>query len=133
MTDSDLLTAAITARDRAYAPYSNFRVGAALLTTDGRVFVGCNVENISLGLTLCAERTAVVSALAAGATSFSALSIAADTITPISPCGACRQVLAEFAPTLRILTTTLQGTEEIFALQDLLPRAKTGILEIAPN
>lgn len=133
MTDLELLTAAIAARDRAYAPYSRFPVGAALLAENGRVFTGCNVENLSLGLTLCAERTALVTAIAAGVSSFSALVIVADTTTPISPCGACRQVLAEFALTLRIVTSTLQGRQETFSLGDLLPRAKCGILEVDPN
>jgi cytidine deaminase len=133
MTDEQLIAAAISTRQRAYAPYSKFLVGAALLTEDGQVFTGCNVENISYGLSLCAERSAVVSAIAAGVTSFIALAVVADTTNPISPCGACRQVLAEFTPSLRIVSSNLQGQFETFSLQNLLPRAKTGILEVPPN
>ena len=128
MNDFDLILSAQTARLRAYAPYSRFAVGAALLCPDGRVFSGCNVENISFGLTLCAERSALVAAVAAGYQTFEAIAIVADTDVPISPCGACRQVLAEFQPNLRILTATLKGSIETLHLHDLLPRAKTGIL-----
>ncbi len=98
MTDKDLLGIATEVRCRAYAPYSKFAVGAALLTGDGRVFTGCNVENISFGLTMCAERVALTS----------------DSNEPVIPCGGCRQVLAEFAPDLR--------------LSVLLPSARQGIL-----
>jgi len=115
-------------RLRAYAPYSKFQVGAALLASDGRVFTGCNVENISFGLTCCAERSALFSAVAAGCTEFSQIVIVADSQEPVTPCGACRQVLAEFAPDLEITSTNLQG--EVFQanLRDLLPRPKAGIL-----
>jgi len=129
----DLVSLAIAARSHAYAPYSHFKVGAALLAENGQVFTGCNVENISFGLTLCAERTALVSAIAAGVSRFSAIAIVADTKTPISPCGACRQVLAEFAPELEILISTLKGPPEVHSLAVLLPRAKAGILEVTPN
>ncbi|MFZ4681222.1 MAG: cytidine deaminase [Terrimicrobiaceae bacterium] len=125
---SPLIESATAVRERAYAPYSRFQVGAALLTTNGRVFRGCNVENISFGLTLCAERSALVSAIAEGEFSFRAVVIVADTDVPISPCGACRQVLAEFAPDLVVVSATLKGLTETFSLADLLPRSKTGIL-----
>lgn len=124
-----LIHAALAVRLRAYAPYSHFSVGAALLTENGDVFLGCNVENLSFGLTLCAERSAVVAAVAAGQTRFLALAIVADTATPISPCGACRQVLAEFAPDLPIVLATVSGKREEHSLTALLPRAKAGILE----
>lgn len=133
MKTQDLVAAAIAARSRAYAPYSRFKVGAALLAEDGQIFTGCNVENISFGLTLCAERTALVTAIAAGVTRFSAIAIVADTTIAISPCGACRQVLAEFAPALEIFLSTLKGSPETHSLADLLPRAKTGILGVTPN
>jgi cytidine deaminase len=89
-----LVKAAWEAREHAYAPYSEFAVGAALLAADGRIFVGCNVENLSYGLTNCAERVAVATAVAAGLREFLAVAVVADTAVPISPCGACRQVLA---------------------------------------
>lgn len=133
MNEKVLIASALLARSRAYAPYSHFKVGAALLAEDGQIFTGCNVENISFGLTLCAERTALVSAIAAGVSKFSAIAVVADTKIPISPCGACRQVLAEFAPELKILLSTLEGPPESFCLSYLLPRAKTGILEVTPN
>jgi cytidine deaminase len=123
-----LIERALDVRLRAFAPYSNFAVGAALLDSEGTIHTGCNVENISYGLTLCAERGAVMSAIAAGRRSFIALAIAADSETPLSPCGACRQFLAEFAPDLPILSANLHGRHELLSLSTLLPRAKTGIL-----
>lgn len=129
MDQKDLLDAAIGARLKAYAPYSRFAVGAALLGQSGRVYLGCNVENISYGLTQCAERNAVATAVAAGETAFVSVTIVADTEQPISPCGACRQVMAEFAPDLVIVSANLKGGTETFRMSDLLPRAKTGILD----
>ena len=129
MEEKSLIAAAKTARLNAYAPYSQFQVGAALLTESGEIFTGCNVENISYGLTICAERVALGSALAKGHRTFHMIAIVADTNTPISPCGACRQVMAEFAPELKIVLSNLQGAIERFSMADLLPRAKTGILE----
>ena len=111
----------------AYAPYSNFSVGAALLAADGRVFPGCNVENISYGLTNCAERVAIGAAVAAGVTKFAAVAVVADTGVPISPCGACRQVLAEFGVPVVILANRRESLE--FTLDELLPRASSGILD----
>jgi cytidine deaminase len=99
----DLVLAAVTAKSRAYAPYSDFHVGAALLTKSGKVFVGCNVENRSYGLTICAERNAVTAAIAAGEHAFSAIAIASDASPPAPPCGACREVLAEFSHELPVL------------------------------
>ncbi len=123
-----LIAAARKVREAAYAPYSKFKVGAALQAEDQRIFVGCNVENLSFGLTMCAERVAVGRAIADGARSFSRLVVVADTDRPVSPCGACRQVLAEFGPDLVIHLCTLTGVQEEFRLTDLLPRATTGIL-----
>jgi len=127
--EGELITTAIDSASRAYAPYSNFHVGAALVAADGRVFTGCNVENISYGLTICAERNAVFAAVAAGCREFSKIIIVADTEEPASPCGACRQVLAEFNPDLEIVLSTFHGKTACFRLSELLPRPTTGILD----
>jgi len=126
MNIDEMVAAAWHARESAYAPYSHFAVGAALLTADGRVFTGCNVENLSYGLTQCAERTAICSAVAAGEREFAALAVVADTAVPISPCGACRQVMAEFGVRRVILANRAERME--FTLEELLPRASAGIL-----
>lgn len=124
-----LIELATRARENAYAPYSKFAVGAALRTRSGQVFVGCNTENLSFGLTICAERAAVFAAVTAGEREFEALVVVADTQVPITPCGACRQVLAEFAPSLPILSSTLGGVTYESTLSVLLPRPKEGILD----
>lgn len=122
-----LVDEAWKARDSAYAPYSRFLVGAALLSESGRVFHGCNVENLSYGLTNCAERVAIGAAVAAGVRRFAAVVVVADTAVPISPCGACRQVLAEFGVPRVILANRSERLE--FTLEQLLPRASAGILD----
>jgi cytidine deaminase len=126
-TDDELIAAAWEARDNAYAPYSDFKVGAALLGADGAVFAGCNIENISYGLTNCAERVAIGVAVAAGVRSFDRVAVVADTAVPISPCGACRQVLAEFGVKTVILANRTESV--MFSLEELIPRASTGILD----
>lgn len=128
-----LIQKAIAVRKNAYATYSNFAVGAALECEDGTVFEGCNVENISFGLTICAERSAVFAAVGAGKTKFQRLVIVADTDEPISPCGACRQVLAEFNPQLKIISANLRGERMEFSLSNLLPRPAAGILNRASD
>lgn len=128
--ETHLCEAAWQARDRAYAPYSKFAVGAALRTSDGSVFTGCNVENISFGLTCCAERVAIFNAIAAGKSRFVEIVIVADTVSPVTPCGACRQVMAEFAPELQITSINLAGDAFSASIQELLPRAKEGILDV---
>jgi len=128
-TDQQLVTHAIEVAGRAYAPYSKFHVGAVLIGRDGRTFAGCNVENISFGLTICAERNAVFAAVAAGCREFSKIVIVADTAVPASPCGACRQVLAEFNPDLEVVLATFGGKVETFRLSELLPRPCAGILD----
>lgn len=128
MEKSELIQAARQARELAYAPYSHFAVGAALLTDSGKVFTGCNVENLSFGLTICAERAAVCAAVAAGEKRFKSIFICSDSQEPVSPCGACRQVLAEFADDMEIMSFNLEGREFSATLSALLPRAKTGIL-----
>ena len=124
-----LVEAAWGVRESAYAPYSQFKVGAALLAADGRIFAGCNVENISFGLTNCAERVAIGAAVAGGVREFVAVAVVADTAVPISPCGACRQVLAEFGVPIVILANRTERLQ--FSLDDLLPRASAGILNRA--
>lgn len=121
-----LIDAARQARERAYAPYSHFQVGAALRTHDGRVFAGCNVENVSYGLSNCAERTALFHALARGcsAGSFSHLAVVGDTDAPITPCGACRQVLLELGgPDLMVIQANLHGAVTKTTAAALLPEA----------
>ncbi len=122
MDDEALVELAKKARAHAYAPYSGFAVGAAVLAADGRVFVGCNIENASYGLTNCAERTAIFSAVAAGARELRALAVVADGALPCSPCGACRQVIAEFAVE-RIILANLKGSRRVVTKEELLPFA----------
>ena len=124
-----LIEAAKAARAHAHVPYSRFAVGAALLTQDGTIFKGCNVENVSLRLTLCAEEVAVGAAVANGHTDFVAVAVVADSKQPILPCGGCRQLLAEFNPDLDVVGATLDGTTATYSLSELLPRPKQGILE----
>ena len=123
-----LIRNARQAREAAYAPFSGFLVGAALLSKSGKVFIGCNVENISFGLTICAERSAVCAAIAAGERDFVALAVVADSTPPVTPCGACRQVLAEFAPALPICSANLEGDTYVRSLEELLPRPTEGIV-----
>jgi cytidine deaminase len=120
MSDDALVTAARAAQAQAYAPYSNYRVGAAIETLDGRVYVGCNVENASYGLTNCAERVAVGAAVTGGARRFRRLVVVTDSDPPASPCGACRQVLAEFGPDLVVESIGPLGTRR-WVLGELLP------------
>jgi cytidine deaminase len=122
-----LIEAAWQVRDRAHAPYSKFHVGAALLV-EGKIITGCNVENLSYGLTNCAERVAVGTAIAAGLRKIEAVAVVADTAVPISPCGACRQVLAEFGDPLVCLANRTERL--VFRLSELLPRASSGILDL---
>lgn len=120
MDEDRLVDAARSAMRRAYAPYSGYRVGAALLTRDGVVVSACNVENVSYGLTLCAERAAVARAVADGERGFSMIAVTTDDSEEITPCGACRQVLAEFAPDMTVVTEGT-GKRRRWPLTDLLP------------
>jgi cytidine deaminase len=122
MKAEDLLERAIAMRENAYAPYSQFAVGAALVTEDGTVFGGANVENASYGLAICAERTAAVTAVAAGHRSFQAIAIAGPETTVTAPCGACRQFLNEFNPRLEVAYTTPNGVK-VTTLDQLLADA----------
>jgi cytidine deaminase len=121
--DDELVKRAVAALANAYSPYSKIRVGAALLAKDGRIFTGCNVENASYGLTLCAERAAVVAAVAGGARQFTAIVVATNLEHVLMPCGACRQVLSEFAPKLRVVVVGADGSRREMSLGDLLPDA----------
>ena len=123
MKETELIKKAERARLKAYAPYSNFKVGAALLTKSGRVYTGANVENSTFGLTVCAERVAVFKAVSRGEKEFQKMVVVADKDPPITPCGACRQVLSEFAKDLKIVCANLQGKVERYSLRELLPEA----------
>ncbi|MEO5813919.1 MAG: cytidine deaminase [Gemmatimonadaceae bacterium] len=116
---------AFAAMHNAYAPYSGFRVGAALLGEDGSIAVGCNVENAAYPAGLCAERAAVAAMVMQGVQRFSAIVIATEAESPTPPCGICRQVLMEFAPDLAVLSVTRSGAEAQWSMSDLLPQAFT--------
>jgi len=126
MNWTPLIELAWQTRDRAYAPYSSFHVGAAVQDAQGNIFTGCNVENLSFGLTICAERAAIATAIAAGSRDLRRIVVVADTDTPVSPCGACRQVMAEFGITEIRLCNRQEHLD--FSLEQLLPRSSAGIL-----
>jgi cytidine deaminase len=117
----DVVQAARTARQRAVAPFSDFKVGAALETTEGRIITGCNVENSTYGLTMCAERLAMFKAVSEGHRSFKRLAVVADTTQPTTPCGACRQILWELGGDLEVILADLHGVKSRHQLKDLLP------------
>ena len=117
-----LVDAALDARQNAHAPFSNFKVGAALEDESGRIFTGCNVENATYGLTMCAERVAVFKAVSEGAREFRRIAVAADTDLLTPPCGACRQILWEFCGDIELTLVNLEGKTETLRLKDLFPR-----------
>ena len=117
-----LIEAALAARQNAHAPFSKFKVGAALEDSAGRIHTGCNVENATYGLTLCAERVAVFKAISEGARQFRRVAVAADTETLTPPCGACRQILWEFCGDVELVLSNLRGKTETLRLKDLFPR-----------
>ena len=119
MTHADLIAAATAARERAYAPYSNFAVGAALLSTSGQVYTGCNIENAAFGPSVCAERTAIFKAISEGEHEFEAIAVV--TQNGVSPCGTCRQVMMEFAPQMTVIIADTQGDVRTTTVDDLLP------------
>lgn len=121
MNIKKLAAAARKAKARSHSPYSKFRVGAALLTKSGRIFSGCNIENSSFSLTICAERTALFKAISEGSTRFTAIAIASDTNSFVPPCGACRQVIYELAGNIKIILTDKRGRTRELAMSDLLP------------
>jgi cytidine deaminase len=118
----DLLQAALEVRENAHAPFSKFKVGAAIEDESGRIFTGCNVENATYGLTVCAERVAVFKAISEGARKFRRVVVAADTDVLTPPCGACRQILWEFCGDVEVILVNLQGKTERFQMKDLFPR-----------
>ena len=119
--DEELIRVASLARQRAHAPYSKYKVGAAIRTKRNKVHSGANVENASYGLTVCAERTAAFAAVNAGDTAFDAIAIVIDDDRLPTPCGACRQVLAEFSPDMRVILATIGGKRKVTTLRELLP------------
>ncbi len=118
-----LVGAATKARERAHAPFSNFKVGAAVEDEDGRIFTGCNVENATYGLTICAERVAVFKAISEGAAKLGWIAVVADTATLTPPCGACRQILWEFCGDAQLILANLSGKQETLSLKQIFPRA----------
>ncbi len=122
MTNQELVEIARQVREHAHAPYSKFQVGAALESADGRVFTGCNVENSSYGLSMCAERVAVFKAISEGLRDFKRIAVIADTKTPVRPCGACRQVISDLFPRdAEVILANLQGDIEVTKIIELLP------------
>ena len=122
MKDEELIEVAKKYRENAYVPYSKFKVGAAVLTKSGKVYGGCNIENASYPVTNCAERTAIFKAVSEGEQQLEAIAVVADTDGPCSPCGACRQAMAEFRIP-RIIMTNLKGDTKVVSLDELLPFA----------
>lgn len=123
MNDENLIEAAKKAREKAFAPYSKFKVGAAIGTKDGKIYTGCNIENASYGLTICAERVAIFKALSEGEKEFVNLAVVADTKDLTPPCGACRQIIWEFCGDIPVAFSNLEGKTETLAMSELLPRA----------
>jgi cytidine deaminase len=117
-----LIAAAKSARENAHAAYSNFRVGAGLRATSGRIFGGCNVENATYGLTVCAERVAIFKAISEGERGFDAIAVVTDTDALTPPCGACRQLIWEFCGDVPVILANLKGKVEIIAMKDLFPK-----------
>jgi cytidine deaminase len=123
---SELINEAIRAREKAYVPYSKFKVGAAIVTADGKVYHGCNIENAAYSMTNCAERTALFKAYSEGDTKFTMLAVVADTDRPIPPCGACRQVIYELCDkNMKVVLTNLKGDIKEITVEELLPGAFT--------
>ncbi|MCB0213629.1 MAG: cytidine deaminase [Anaerolineae bacterium] len=116
-----LLTQAIAAREYSYSPYSKYKVGAALLTKSGKIYTGCNIENVGYSATVCAERTAIFKAVSEGETSFEAIAVATENSGP--PCGICRQVIREFASEFTVIVGDIKGHYQVFVLSDLLPHS----------
>ena|SRR5438034_7262643 len=118
----DLIEQATASREQAIASHSGFKVGAAILSADGRIFTGCNIENASLGLTVCAERVALWKALSEGARQFKRIAVVTDASAPTPPCGACRQLLWEYCGDIPVLLHSLKGIDRMFQVAELLPQ-----------
>ena len=121
--EKELIEAAQNVRERAYAPYSNFKVGAAVRTKGGKIYTGCNVESASYGLTVCAERVAIWKAVSEGEKEFTEIAVAADTHELTPPCGVCRQIIWEFCGDIPVIFANLKGDTETVQMSELLPRA----------
>ncbi len=123
LNQEELIGRAVDARSKAYAPYSNFKVGAALVAENGEIFTGCNVESASYGLTVCAERVAIWKAVSEGVTKFTEIAVVADTEELTPPCGVCRQIIWEFCGDIPVVLANLKGQSETVQMRELLPRA----------
>lgn len=123
MNKEKLIEAANIARERAFAPYSNFKVGAAVETVDGEIFIGCNIESASYGLTVCAERVAIWKAVSEGKMEFKTIAVVVDTEELTPPCGVCRQIIWEFCHDIPVILANLKGESEVVQMRELLPRA----------
>ncbi len=123
MSDENLIEAAKQAREKAFAPYSNFKVGAAIRIKKGKIYTGCNIENASYGLTICAERVAIFKAISEGEKEFDGLVVVADTENLTPPCGACRQIIWEFCGDIPVTFSNLDGKKETLQMRELFPRA----------
>jgi len=122
-TDDELIAAAADVREKAYAPYSNFKVGAAVETDDGNIYTGCNVESASYGLTVCAERVAIWKGISRGEKRFGRIAVVVDTEELTPPCGVCRQIIWEFCGDVPVILSNLHGKSETVQMSELLPRA----------
>jgi cytidine deaminase len=123
MKTTKLIEAANIGRERAFAPYSNFKVGAAVETEDGEIFIGCNIESASYGLTVCAERVAIWKAVSEGKMNFKTIAVVVDTEELTPPCGVCRQIIWEFCHDIPVILANLKGKSEVVQMRELLPRA----------
>ena len=120
---NELIEAAVKARENSHAPYSNFRVGAAVRTKDGKIYTGCNIETASFSPTICAERVAIWKAVSESEKEFTEIAVVADTEELTPPCGVCRQIIWEFCGDIPVIFANLQGKDEIIQMKELLPRA----------
>ena len=123
MKEKELIEAAVNVRGHAHAPYSNFKVGAAVHTKNGKIYTGCNIENATYGLTICAERVAIFKAISEGEKKIAAIAVVADTEELTPPCGACRQIIWEFCGDIPVIFANLKGDSEIIQMNELFPRA----------